>query len=208
MLIPIVIQMLLYKVKIWKSVPFALALTVCGTMGTYLLFFIENHWIGGTSFYGAVFFVPVLFIVLFKLFGLTYDVCMDLCAPAECIMLVIMKIQCLLSGCCKGKVIFVGSENEFIFPSQIAELLNAFAIGIILLLISRNKKLRGIIYPVYMLIYGTTRLALNCFRADLSVFAIGLPAGHFWSILSILTGGIWLIIYNTRCKKSNKILQN
>lgn len=197
MLPAVFIQVWWYKIKLWKSVPITIALTVCGTIGTYIWFFIENRWIGGTSFYGAVFFVPVAFLGVAKLFHLPYHEIIALCAPAECVMLAIMKVQCLLAGCCKGRMLEAIGVR---FPSQLAELINALVIFCVLMLLSRKLKNRALLYPLYMLIYGVTRLGLNFFRENQSPFLLGLAPGAFWSICAIVIGCVWLCY----CRKSKK----
>ena len=193
MLFPVLLQSRWQKLKLWKSLLLTPVLTAAGTVGTMILFFIENHWIGGTSFYGAVFFVPVVFLGVAKLLREPYRKIMDLCAPAECAMLVVMKIQCLISGCCHGRTLCeLSSGTALRFPSQWAELINALVIMFVLLLLAKKKPCRGDLFPMYMVIYGCSRFVLNLLRADLSVFLIGLPAGNFWSVVSVLIGGIWL----------------
>ena len=195
MLIPIMIQVLWNKIRVYKGFLLAIALTITGTLGTYLLYFIENHWIGGTSFYGAVFLVPIVFLAFPRVFGIPYGILLDICAPAECVMLAIMKVQCLLSGCCGGRALYVNAVGETMyFPSQAIELINALLICVILLFIAHGKKNREENYPLYMVIYGTTRLILNSFRENQSAFLFGLPPGHIWSIVSVLAGSIWLLV--------------
>jgi len=195
MLIPIMIQVLWNDIKLWKAIPIAIALTISGTLGTYLLFFIENHWIGGTSFYGAVFLVPIVFVAFLRVFHIPYGILLDMCAPAECMMLSIMKVQCLLSGCCGGRALYVNAVGETVhFPSQMIELMNALLLCAVLLVIAHGGKNKGGIYPLYMVLYGTTRLILNIFRENQSAFLFGLPPGHIWSIVSMLAGSTWLIM--------------
>ena len=194
MLIPIAVQTKKYKISLWKSIPTAFFLTITGTIGTYLMFFIENHWIGGTSFYGAVFFVPVIFPLLAKLLHESRADLLDICAPAECIMLAIMKVQCTLSGCCGGREITIPGSLEIVrFPSQIAELINALILFAILFWISSKKKRRGSIYPIYMLLYGCTRFVLSIFRESWVTTEMFLPYGNIWSLLSISLSILWLI---------------
>lgn len=205
MLIPIVVQTTWYKIKLWKSVPIAVTLTVSGTIGTYLWFFIENHWIGGTSFYGAVFVVPIIFLLATKVFCIPYGELIDLCAPAECVMLAIMKVQCLVSGCCSGRELYVNAEGiPVYFPSQMAELVNALIICAVLMIMAYRKMSQGSVYPLYMLIYGITRFVLNTFRAHQADFLFGMPPGHVWSLLSIVIGIIWLGV--NQKKKCSEVL--
>ena len=193
MLVPIAVQTRWYAIRSWKSIPLAVCLTVVGTVGTYILFFVENGWIGGTSFYGAVFFVPVIFLPIARLMREKASDLLDICAPAECVMLMIMKIQCTISGCCGGReIVLLGSQVTVQFPSQIAELLNAIILFCILFLLSRKERNRGSIYPWYMLTYGCTRFILNIFRESWITTNMLLPYGNIWSLVAIVVGSVWL----------------
>lgn len=201
MLLPVLIQSAWYKIKWYKALLMTVLLTVAGTLGAYLMFFVENRWLGGTSFYGAVFLVPVLFLPLGKLLKLSYGTLMDLCAPAECMMLAIMKIQCLLNGCCDGRMLCLGGM-EFQFPSQAVELINALVILVVLMLMGRKTKHKGSLYPWYMLIYGISRFVLNFFREDTGSFLLGMAPGTFWSVCSTVLGLVALIWIRGRKKSS------
>lgn len=193
MLIPILIQSSWYQIPWIKRFLLAVLLTVCGTVGTYLLFFVENGWIGGTSFYGAVFFVPVGFLLVAKALRISYYDALDLCAPAECIMLAIMKVQCLLSGCCAGRALCVNAQGiTVVFPSQIAELINALMIFAVLMILAYRGSFRARLYSLYMLIYGISRFVLNLFRE--TAVENPFPIGNVWSVVSIVIGIVALII--------------
>ena len=204
MMLPILFQGHWYGIKWWKCVLFGLSLTVTGTVGTYLLFFVENGWIGGTSFFGAVFLVPVLFALAARLLSLNYQWLTDLSAPAECMMLAVMKVQCLIYGCCGGKTFCLPNGMEFVFPSQIVELVNALVIAVVLIWMSQKEKHRGTLYPWYMVIYGASRFVLNLLRGGTTPFAFGLPAGNVWSLVAIISGILWLIIASRRKTKQEK----
>ena len=167
MLILMLIIGIRYRLKLWKCVPVALILTITGTIGTYIWFFVENSWFGGRSYYGAVFIVPIAFIAISRLMRIPYGEILDLCAPSECVMLAIMKYQCFIDGCCGGRVMFYTHEGtEVLFPSQIVELVNALVLMLVLMIMVFVPKFRGKIYPWYLVLYGTTRFILNWFRAD------------------------------------------
>ena len=156
-----------YRLKLWKCIPIALILTITGTIGTYIWFFVENSWFGGRSYYGAVFIVPIAFIALAKLMRVSYGDLMDLCAPAECVMLAIMKLQCLIDGCCGGRVLYTTAEGiEVVFPSQIVELANAFLLMLVLMIMAFLPKFRGKIYPWYLVLYGASILGSTTYCAS------------------------------------------
>jgi putative Holliday junction resolvase len=106
------------QVAIWKMILLTLWLTITGVLGTMILAYIELGEFGGTSFYGAVFLVPIL-ILPAMLMRITYKDILNLCAPAECAMLLVMRFDCLDKGCCFGRYL---PALEFQFPSQIAEM--------------------------------------------------------------------------------------
>ena len=187
----------------WKLPCLSLLLTVAGVVGVKLMFFIESGTWGGMSFFGAILFVPVLFIVVRLLFHIPYGELMDLCAPAECIMLALMKVNCFFEGCCVGRVVSVDvSGAEIRFPSQIVEFVFAFAIMVTLIVLMRKKGSAGKIYPFYMIFYGTSRFVLNLLR-ETSPFIWILPAGNFWSLISIVVGVVWLCVLKKSRERIN-----
>lgn len=205
MVVPVLIQSRWYRVTVWKAIVATVLLTVVGTVGTYLLFYVENQRLGGISFYGAVFLVPVLFILVAWLLRLPYGTLMDLCAPAECVMLAFMKVQCMMSGCCGGRVIGTASDgSEIMFPSQIVELINGLLLAAILLFLGHRRHNRNDLYPWYMVLYGCTRFVLNFLREQQSDFFLGMSPGNVWSILSVLVGGAWLLVLHHRTKANQR----
>lgn len=197
MLIPIMIQGAWYRITASKRLVAAVLLTVAGTLGTFLMYYIENGSFGGTSFYGAVFFVPILFVPVARLLKIPYSELMDLCAPAECVMLAVMKVQCLLTGCCGG-INIMSNGMTYVFPSQIVELINGLVIGALLLFMARKEENRGRLFPRYMVIYGVTRFVLNLFRRTPGAIILSLPIGNIWSLVSIAIGTVWLILLRKR----------
>lgn len=193
MMIPILIQSGWQNMLRRKGIVVALSGTVAGTIGTMILYWIENHRFGGTSFYGAVFAVPIIMLGVSHWLDESYERIMDLCAPAASAMLCVMKVQCLLSGCCEGRILY----GKFRFPSQIAEFLSGLVIMVVLLALAKKRPGRGDLYPMYLTIYGCTRFLLNLLREKQDPFLLGMAAGNFWSIIAVIWGVVWLMIgYN------------
>lgn len=179
--------------KVWKSVPVAPILTVTGTLGTYLWAWFESSAFGARSYYGAVFLVPVAFIWLSRLLKIPYKDLIDACAPAECIMLVLMKYMCLRDGCCGGRMLYVSKEGTaVVFPSQIVELTVAGIIMLVLMVLARKEVNRGKVYAWYLVIYGAVRFALSFMRESHDPFLAGLPIGSLWSVVAVFIGILWL----------------
>ena len=185
------------QVTMWKMTVLTVWLTITGVAGTMILAFIEMGKFGGTSFYGAVFLVPVLMApaILMKI---TYRDILNLCAPAECAMLVVMRFDCLDKGCCFGKYL---PDLGFQFPSQIAEMVVGLAIMFTLIWM-RKKDAKTQLYPWYMILYGLCRSVLQCFRyGGMTPWILGLSQSHLWSLVSIFIGTLWLLLSKKRKAK-------
>lgn len=178
------------QIAVWKMAIVALLTLITGVGGSMILAYIELGQFGGTSFYGAVFLVPIL-IVPAMLMKVSYKDILNLCAPAECAMLFVMRFDCLKNKCCFGRYL---PALEFQFPSQIAEMV--VGITIMLTLIRMHIKDRQVqLYPWYMILYGACRFILQGFRyGGTDPWVLGLSQGHFWSVISVTIGMIWLFL--------------
>lgn len=185
-----------YIVDIWKIVVSSLLLTISGLLGAKLMFWIESGKVGGVSFFGAIFLPPLSMSLVAMLLSIPVGTLLDMCAPAECIMLALLKIKCFFDGCCKGKVIYVVDTLEIRFPSQMIEMLTVLGVFVFLLVLIRKGKYAYQIYAWYMVGYGITRFGLNLLR-ETEPFVWILPAGNFWALISSVIGVIWIVI----CKR-------
>lgn len=176
------------QVKPWKMVIITILLTLSGVLGAILMYWVENKHFGGTSFFGALLFVPLLMLPVILL-KIPYGTLMDLCAPAECIMLAILKIDCLINDCCSGRYMQALGVH---FPSRIVEMIVILLIMVALLRIEKQAKKKNKLYGYYLIFYGFTRFFLNLLRDALTVFVWILPPGNFWSIIAVITGICWL----------------
>ena len=182
-----------YGFKVWKIAIAAVLLTVIGTLGVYLMGLVEiGEWRGARSFYGAHFLVPILMFPVAKLLRQPYGKTLDMCAPAGCVMLALLKVKCLMDGCCGGRIMTVFGKT-FRFPSQIVECIAALVLMAVLLILIYRRKFANLIYPSYMILYGVVRFILNCFRETTPWFWI-IPSGHLWSIVSVIIGVIAFIL--------------
>ena len=181
------------NVKAWQSAASAVVLTAAGIAGAKLMAFIEAGSWGGRSFFGALFFAPLLMTPLALALRVSVGDMLDMCAPAECVMLALLKVQCHLEGCCYGRVQRISMTGQAIrFPSQLVECANAALIMLLLLWIIRRGRARGRVYAWYMVIYGVCRFALNWMR-ETAPFVWVLPAGNFWALVSLAIGGAILV---------------
>ena len=190
-----------YGMKLWKRIVTAVVFTFAGVLSVMIMAFIEKgHW-GSRSFFGAVFFAPVFMAIYALLIREKISSVLDICAPSEAAMLILMKIKCSIDGCCYGFLIGMDNKGlEVRFPSQIVEGVTALIICLALVWMIRKGNHRGLIYIMYMIIYGCTRFILNWFRAT-KPFIWVLPAGNFWALISFIVG--LLLLYFVKHRRPN-----
>lgn len=177
-----------YRVPKLRVVVGAVLLTVAGFAGAKLMAFIEMGDWSGKSFFGALFFAPVVMIPVSLALKVRWRDMLDLCAPAECVMLALLKVQCLTDGCCYGRPLRLDATGHLVrFPSQAVECGCALALMLLLLFMIHRGWGRGRLYAWYMLLYGVSRFFLNLLRETIPFVWI-LPAGNFWAMISAAIG--------------------
>lgn len=192
------VQMKWYGEKSWKSLFVSIAIVITGLLSCKLWFFLENGYWGARSFYGAIFFAPLTFFLVSKLLKIPYLHSLDYCATAGCLILAVLKVDCMIGGCCRGITLFVKQNgNSMRFPSQAIEFVLALILSAYLLIQSRKIENRGKIYPLALVLYGSQRFVLNLLRDDWSrtkELNLLIPLGCIWSCVAIIVGTIWLLL--------------
>ena len=199
----LIIQAKRSNCSVWKVFPFTVLLTLAEFGGTMLLFYVENGYFAGMSYYGGILLMPISCIILAWLFQIPYLDVMDMCGASAGGMLAVMRLQCVYFGCCKGIEMTIAG-NTFAFPSPVVELTTVLILMCIILWLGKDeKKYKGKLFPIYLILYGSTRFVLNWFRSGNQPFVWILPPGNFWSIVAILIGSLWLYAMSkTAAKKA------
>ena len=196
LLIVFIVSMIINKklrLPLWKAVLFSLLIVPVGVFCSKLMRLIEEGTWVGYSFYGAVLFEPVIMVPLGLLLKIRPVEVLELGAPTGCISLVFLKIQCLVTGCCFGRILWRQDNGRPVrFPSQIVEMIVGMVLFVILMTISRSEKHRKFIYAWFLVLDGSTRFFLNLMRETVP-FVLGLSAGCFWSLISCFIGGCVLL---------------
>ena len=208
MTVPIVWIGRVYKQPVWKLLAATILLTVSGTAGTILMAYIEQGVIGGISFYGAVFMVPVAFAIVAFLLWIPYGKLLDLCAIGECVMLALMRVNCLISRCCTGRVLCVLESGKTLrFPNQMVELVVGLLLASVLIYWVYHKPHRqGSLYAWYMVLYGSIRFALNFMREEWAVWdpSKRFPMATIWSVVAVAIGIAWILLKKNHNRKYRK----
>jgi len=189
------------KLPRWKVIIYSFLVVPIGYFCSKLMRLIEAGTWEGFSFYGAVFFEPLIMILIGFLLGIKSSDMFDLGATSACISLFFLKIQCKITGCCYGKILrYLPNGRPIRFPSQIIEMMNGIVLLFVMLYIYKNKNERGYSYAWFMFLYGISRFILNLFR-DTEPFVLNMSAGCFWSIISVIIGGTVLYLKKAKEKR-------
>ena len=198
-----------YSLSVSKALLFALLLTVCGITGTKLLYILEN-WretvenglaLGGMSFFGAVFLIPPLMVLLGRWFGLRPGQSLDACAPCVAVMIACMRVGCFLNGCCGGWEMTLG-DLCFPWPAQAMESIGDFYILSLLLKMEEQDTHPERLYAVFLVGYGILRFFVEFFR-DTPKEWLGFSHGQWFSVLGCLIGAAMLLERRNRVKRQN-----
>ena len=188
-----------YNFKWWHGLIISTIVNVYAIFGARLLFTIENIgyviengltlW-GGVSFFGTVMFLPLIAVATCKIFKLETKRYLDFLTPSVPEELAFIRIGCFLGGCCYGRVFSFGlampTEPDVTrIPTQLIECALDIGIFIFLLLFERKHgKQSGLLYPLFLISYGTIRFVIEFMRDNNTI----LTYAHLFSILSIIAG--------------------
>lgn len=187
-----------YKLKIWQALLFTLFLTVCGLAGTKILYILES-WpdflekgltLGGLSFFGAVYLIPLLMWLPGRLFSMNYGQSLDCCAPCLAVMVAFMRIGCFLNGCCGGWEVTLGGLR-FAWPTQIMEGIGDFIILSVLLQMEEERRYPGKRYGAFLVGYGILRFFLEFLR-DTQKDWLHMSHGQWFALAAVLLGSFWM----------------
>ena len=188
-----------------------LSLAACTYLTAYalmlVLFWIITGDFGGQNVIRIFLFVPLILLLYAKTFDIDFRVSLDFAAPVLCIAQAFGKIGCTVSGCCESFIeVPWGVYNQYtetrLFPVQICEGITALiiAIAVIVMAARRSFKCRGITMAWMWVMFGSTRVIWEFFRANKKLF-LGLSELALWSIALTVAGVIWIILDKRREKK-------
>ena len=188
-----------FSLSVVQCVLFTILLTVVGFTGAKLLYILENIRdtiengisLGGVSFFGSVFLIPLLMPLVGLLFRLKPGQTMDICGPCVAIMIGCMRVGCFLQGCCGGWVVQIGNLS-FCWPTQAIDSIWDFSVLFWLLNLERENKGKNTLYALFMISYSAMRFLLEFLR-DTSKDWLHLSHGQWFSIAAILIGIAWIV---------------
>jgi len=138
---------------------------------------------GALSIFGAVFFMPVAYVLGAKLTKRPMAEVFDIFCICTVFTLLCSRVNCLHAGCCLGR--YIGSLSVR-YPTREAEML-FYAVFLFLMApkVFRGKT-NGEVYPLYMGLYGLIRMIIEFFRVSDSQYIFHLT--HVWAVLALALG--------------------
>ena len=192
----------MFNYTIFGSIILSLIVNIFAILGAIILFNIES--IGtqkfatlGLSFFGTVFLLPVFMFFMMIFLKKILVINIDHWAIAVPLELAFVRFGCYLSGCCNGIISDYGIQFPFDpigikrIPVQLIEVFFDLIIFAVLIIITNKLKIKKIVYPSFMIMYGMLRFVLEFFR-DTTKLILGMSNGQLFSILSFLIGIIFV----------------
>ncbi len=196
-----------YGFGVIKSIIFTILTVVLGLTGAKLLYIFENFkstlengvTLGGVSFFGSVYLIPLLMAPLGNLFKLKPKQSLDAVAPAVAVMIGFIRVGCFFNGCCGGWT----TKSGFTWPTQAMESICDFTLLFILLQMEKEEKLKGWLYPTLITAYSSYRFLIEFLRDTPRGF-LGLANGHWFAIAGMIIGSVWILILIAKRKMKTK----
>ena len=196
--------------SLWRCIVFSLILALVGYAGAKILYILENlkdtlHEgisLGGVSFFGSLWFIPVIMPIFGKLFGFSKKHTLDICAPCVAAMIGFMRIGCTMNGCCGAAPIHWG-DTTVILPIQLLEVIADFLLMAYLLRGKPKYTGNGNGYPAMAAGYSTIRFFHEFLRDTPKVGGL-FSRGHCWAIITFIIAFSYLVAYDSYATPKQK----
>lgn len=167
---------------------------------------------GGSVFYGGLLGGIAAALIYFKRTKLPLGEYADIIAPGVPLFHGISRVGCFLAGCCYGiesKIGFVYHKSPIEtangvcrFPVQLLETVCNMLIFLLLWKLQASKKLKGGLFPLYLMLYAVVRFFDEFLRGDtMRGFVGAISTSQFISILMFTAGGAVMILRSVKSKK-------
>lgn len=178
------------RMEWWIAIPIAIMHTAFGVFAVKVFAFLETGFdvesIGNMSLFGGVFLMPVAYLLGAKVSKRPPGEVCDLLAPCMIVTVMCARVNCIVSGCCKG-ILIPGTTTGMRFPTREAEIL--FYVVLLAILCPKiwKRKTEGKAYPIYMVGYGIFRFIIEFFRVydDSDML---LHRAHLWAVVALIIG--------------------
>ena len=189
------------KMKVWEITIASALFIVLGVLSVRFFALLEVGFdkskAGTLSLWGGVYLLTLYYLVISLVKKIPLRVSFDVFVVPLAATLFLARINCLIAGCCLGKII---GEGPYRVPTRELELLfDAVFLVFVGPWVYKNKS-NGKAYPVYMIAYGIFRFVTEFFRDSSSDSAFHIA--HLWSGISVVIGAAllaYLFLKNRMC---------
>lgn len=198
---------------LWPQIRETMPLNEALTMAVRLL--------GGAVFYGGLLgglLAMWLYARVYKTPLLPY---LDIFAPIVAVAHAIGRVGCFLAGCCYGREMPSSHLLAVVYPPAslaapygvtllAVPLMEAglnllIAAGLIALMKLRGNKIKpGAVAALYMMLYATTRFALEFFRGDAVRGGLWVLSTSQWISVGLFVAGVALLVYGHNTNLQSK----
>ena len=190
-----------YQISRVKAISATVLIFVSAIYFAQVLAWMESgfkYW-GSINIVRVLVYFPIICAVVAKLMKMHSIGILTLLTPNVALQQAVGHIGCVFPGCCRGYPCDWGIWNPrtdlYHFPLQWLECIVAFAI--MLFIMSYQKKnnyaLNGKAYPLFLLLFGSTRFLLEFLRDDRKLF-LGMSNLSLHALLMVLVGTVWLMV--------------
>lgn len=179
--------------------------TLLGVFSVKVFGFLESGFqksaLGNMSLFGGVFFMPLTYWLGGKLTKRPWREVFDIMTPCMIFTVMCARINCILSGCCRG--LPIPGLNGVRFPTREAEILLYLILLPILCPKIYRDELQGRGYLIYAITYGAFRFVIEFFRDNgtNSLFHLA----HLWALLTLIVGmSVYAEINSHKTKKNRR----
>lgn len=186
-----------YDVSIKKLVAIHFVVTVFTTLGANLGSFLGGMSFLGLRLYGILILDTITMFVLSKLFKMDIGQMGDYLAAPIIAVCCIVKVPCILGGCCYGIELFTNAAGNVVrFPSQIVEFSIWAALTIWLCMIETKGYHMNMLWSIATLWFGIIRFLVDFMRgnpSEMQLVIMGLSGGKFWSLFVAIMGVAYMV---------------
>lgn len=199
-----------YEYGIAKSLIIPIMFLVVAFLGGKLMYILENFHsvyeygiqLKGMSLFGAIFLFPLFTYLVSKFTKIDLAEMLDYCTPFGIILLCCTRTGCFINGCC-GAITFWNNGNPIILPVQLMEVALDLIILEVCFYFEKTKFKSGMVYPLFMMLYGICRFGLEFLRkTEPAVFIFS--NGQIFSIICLVLGFILFQHFNKRYNTTKK----
>ena len=163
----------------------------------------------GNNYFGVQYVVPFFLMIFFYIIKVPPLRQLDMITPAYAISLVFVKIACFCDGCCNGiewGQFFYNTQTErYEFPVQLVE--SALALLIFIFLMCYRKKAKeGTMFPIFLIVYSSTRFFSEFLRGEENILWI-FKTYHLLCIAGVILGITELILVQKYKDRINKFYE-